>query len=263
MLRRKNCRAEYISNVHDRLKDISTVRRDPQVESEEHCIEDFHQRHGEIARSCYAECGSWWILQETNDKRLIWSTFISVLQVSTKLFWNSVTFMSVTLRRDDGQGFDTKWDAVLLSTRETPKDDILESMYTETLKDLQKLKTHLSCAIKTSHRGMNQQATRAWRIWLKDTWIRWRRIDLSTFGPTGQRLRPLSNGNQRTGAKAKNESFKIVENDWQNEFTPKEIRTVWRMTSTRKTKTKTNVIDHPSGPPPLKKKIGPSRTWPQ
>ena len=36
--------------------------------------------------------------------------------------------MNVILREDDVQGFDTKWDEVLSSTSEAPKDDILEGM---------------------------------------------------------------------------------------------------------------------------------------
>ena len=36
--------------------------------------------------------------------------------------------MSVTLRGDDVQGFDTKWDEVLLNMADTPEDDTLESV---------------------------------------------------------------------------------------------------------------------------------------
>ena len=34
---------------------------------------------------------------------------------------------SITLHGDDVQDFDTRWDQVLLSTREVPNDKILES----------------------------------------------------------------------------------------------------------------------------------------
>ena len=36
--------------------------------------------------------------------------------------------MNVTFRGDDVQGFVTEWDEVVLSMKETPKDDMLESM---------------------------------------------------------------------------------------------------------------------------------------
>ena len=42
-------------------------------------------------------------------------------------------FMSVTLRGDDVQGFDKQSDEVLLSMREAPKNDTLESMYRQKL----------------------------------------------------------------------------------------------------------------------------------
>ena len=37
--------------------------------------------------------------------------------------------MGVTLRGDDVQGFDSRWDGVLLSIKEMPHDHILESLY--------------------------------------------------------------------------------------------------------------------------------------
>ena len=49
--------------------------------------------------------------------------------------------MSVTLRRDDGQGSDTKWDEVFSSVRETHRDDLLESMYKQKLRESEQLKT--------------------------------------------------------------------------------------------------------------------------
>ena len=37
---------------------------------------------------------------------------------------------SVTLRDDNVQEFDTRWDEVLLSRRKIPPDDVVESLYT-------------------------------------------------------------------------------------------------------------------------------------
>ena len=47
---------------------------------------------------------------------------------SIRHFTDSV---NVTLRGDDMQGFDTKWDKVFLSIEEAPQVHIPESMYTE------------------------------------------------------------------------------------------------------------------------------------
>ena len=49
--------------------------------------------------------------------------------------------MKVTFRGDDVLGFDAPWDEVLISLKETPQDDILESMYEIQFKDSEQLKT--------------------------------------------------------------------------------------------------------------------------
>ena len=47
----------------------------------------------------------------------------------------------MSVRGDDAQGFETKWDEVLLPMNETPKDDILDSMYRHKLREAEQLKT--------------------------------------------------------------------------------------------------------------------------
>ena len=37
--------------------------------------------------------------------------------------------ISITLRNDDVQDFDTRWDEILLSMTKIPFDDVLESFY--------------------------------------------------------------------------------------------------------------------------------------
>ena len=49
--------------------------------------------------------------------------------------------MNITLKGDNVQGFDAKWDEVLLSMKDAPKDDMLESMCKTTLRDSEQLKT--------------------------------------------------------------------------------------------------------------------------
>ena len=50
---------------------------------------------------------------------------------------------SVTLRDDDVQEFDTRWDEVLLSMSKIPSDDVLESLYKLRIRESAQLKTIL------------------------------------------------------------------------------------------------------------------------
>ena len=56
---------------------------------------------------------------------------------------------SVTLRDDNIQEFDTRWDEVLLSRSNTPSDDILESLHKLRIRESAQLKTVLElCAME-------------------------------------------------------------------------------------------------------------------
>ena len=48
---------------------------------------------------------------------------------------------SITLRNDDVQEFDTRWDEILLSLTKNPLDDILESLYKFGIRESDQLKT--------------------------------------------------------------------------------------------------------------------------
>ena len=48
---------------------------------------------------------------------------------------------SITLRNDNVQDFDTRWDEVLLSMTKIPSDDILESLYKLRIRESDQLKT--------------------------------------------------------------------------------------------------------------------------
>ena len=50
---------------------------------------------------------------------------------------------SVTLRNDNVQEFDTRWDDALLSMTKIPSDDILESLYTLGMRESEQSKTVL------------------------------------------------------------------------------------------------------------------------
>ena len=51
---------------------------------------------------------------------------------------------SITQRGDDVEGFDTRWDEVLLSTHEVPSDAILESLYKMQIRESDQFKTVLA-----------------------------------------------------------------------------------------------------------------------
>ena len=54
-----------------------------------------------------------------------------------------VDLFSVTLRDDNVQEFDTKWDEVLLFMSKIPSDDVLESLYKLRLRESDQIKTVL------------------------------------------------------------------------------------------------------------------------
>ena len=54
---------------------------------------------------------------------------------------NYTDLFTVSLRNDDIQDFDSKWDGILLSMTKIPPDDILEGLYRSRIRESQKLKT--------------------------------------------------------------------------------------------------------------------------
>ena len=56
---------------------------------------------------------------------------------------NYTDLSTIDLRNDDIQGFDSKWDEILLSMTQTPSNEILESLYKLRIRESEKLKTVL------------------------------------------------------------------------------------------------------------------------
>ena len=56
---------------------------------------------------------------------------------------NSADLFTISLRNDDIQEFDSKWDGILLSMTKIPPDDILEGLYKVRIRESDKLKTVL------------------------------------------------------------------------------------------------------------------------
>ena len=54
---------------------------------------------------------------------------------------NCADLFTISLRNDDFQEFDSKWDGILLSMTKIPLDDILEGLYRSRIRESQKLKT--------------------------------------------------------------------------------------------------------------------------
>ena len=56
---------------------------------------------------------------------------------------NYADLFTISLRNDDIQEFDSKWDGILLSMTKIPHDDILEGLYKRRIRESEKLKTVL------------------------------------------------------------------------------------------------------------------------
>ena len=56
---------------------------------------------------------------------------------------NYADLFTISLRNDDIQEFDSKWDGILLSVTKNPPDDILEGLYKLRIREYEKLKTVL------------------------------------------------------------------------------------------------------------------------
>ena len=56
---------------------------------------------------------------------------------------NYTDLFTISLRNDDIQEFDSKWDGILLSMAKIPHDDILEGLYKLRIRESDKLKTVL------------------------------------------------------------------------------------------------------------------------
>ena len=64
---------------------------------------------------------------------------------------NYADLFTISLRNDDIQEFDSKWDEILLSMTQIPSDDILEGLYKLRIPESEKLKTVLELYNMESH----------------------------------------------------------------------------------------------------------------
>ena len=106
------------------------------------------------------------------DRMLIWSTNASELLAHMKLFliiniyiyiYIYIYIFSISLHGDDIQDFDTRWDQALLSTKDWPKDSVLESLYKMRIRESVQLQTVLANVFKKSFKIDRDQIIRSWR----------------------------------------------------------------------------------------------------
>ena len=64
---------------------------------------------------------------------------------------NSADLFTISLRNDDIQEFDSKWDGILLSMTKIPPDDILQGLYKLRIRESEKLKTVLELCDPETH----------------------------------------------------------------------------------------------------------------
>ena len=77
------------------------------------------------------------------------------------------TDLFTVVRNDDIQGFDSKWDGILLSRTKIPHDDILEGLYKLRIRESEKLKTVLELYdLETHHKKLGPDYDR-WKTMVK------------------------------------------------------------------------------------------------
>ena len=77
-------------------------------------------------------------------------------------------FFSVTLRDDNIQEFDTRWDVVLLSMSKIPSDDVLESLYKLRIRESAQLKTVLELYDVETHQKISRPNCQKNKIMVKN-----------------------------------------------------------------------------------------------
>ena len=68
---------------------------------------------------------------------------------------DNADLFTITLRNDDVQEFNTRWDVILLSMSRIPTDDVLESLYQLRIRESHQLKTVLELYELEIHQKMS------------------------------------------------------------------------------------------------------------
>ena len=76
-----------------------------------------------------------------------------------------IGLFSITLRTDDVQEFDTRWDEILLSMTKIPTDDFLESLYKLRTRESDQLKTVLELYDMEIHQKISMPDCQKLKRW--------------------------------------------------------------------------------------------------
>ena len=123
---------------------------------------------------------------------------------------NYADLFTISLRHDDIQEFDSKWDGILLSMTKIPPDDILEGLYKLRVRESEKLKTVLELYDLEIHQKNLEPDYHRLKTMVKRSIEQ--EIRNKTFG--------IRNGNFEKNALVKNKGTKqllqrILEDCWQ------------------------------------------------
>ena len=77
---------------------------------------------------------------------------------------NYADLFTVSLRNDNVQEFDTKWDEILWSMTQIPSDDILENLYKLRIRESEKLKTVFGI-VQNGDSSEESRAVADWKQW--------------------------------------------------------------------------------------------------
>ena len=81
---------------------------------------------------------------------------------------DSADLFTITLRHDDVQEFDTRWDEILLSMTKIPPDAVLQSLYTLRIRESDQLKTVLELYDMKIHQKKSMPDYQFWKQWWRE-----------------------------------------------------------------------------------------------
>ena len=100
---------------------------------------------------------------------------------------NYADLFTISLRNDDIQEFDSKWDGILLSMTKIPHDDILEGLYKLRIRESDKLKTVLELYDLETHQKKLGPDYHRLKAMVKE--VSSRKFEIRTLGPEAEILR--------------------------------------------------------------------------
>ena len=106
------------------------------------------------------------------DSSFSWSTTILWVIGAHDTVLDFADSFSITLRNDNVQEFETRWDDILESLTKIPSNDILESLYKLRIRESDQLKVVLELYDMEVHQKISMPFLRDWRRWWREAEIR-------------------------------------------------------------------------------------------